>query len=74
MRDRDDSGFLAEDAADRRTALEEAVMLVDGLDNPHHFGNEILQIAESFYEWLRRRPSIQPVRLVITAGPVEDQP
>lgn len=69
-----DLDYVIEDGQDRRTALHEAVRLVQGVDSPHLFGGNVLRIAEEFYLFLRARESLTPVRLVLTAGPVTDQP
>lgn len=72
--DASDEQYLTADAEDRRAALEQAVTLFDSALDAHKMSNPVLFTAEAFYMWLRARPSIQPVRLVLRHGPVETQP
>jgi hypothetical protein len=59
-----DAAYLAEDARDRRAALQAVSPLL-------YIGSEpglALEFAELAYRWLQRRDSLRAVSLVITAG------
>jgi len=68
------TSFTTEDAADRRAALEQAVQLFDAALDAHKMTGPLLNTAEAMYQWLRRRPSLRPARLVLKHGRVENQP
>jgi hypothetical protein len=70
------AAFLAEDADDRRTALEVAAAMFDDgsfLPPRHSHANNVLHIADEFYAWLRARPTVQVASVTLTAGPVTEQ-
>jgi hypothetical protein len=68
------AAYLEADAEDRRVALQQAVALFNAALDAHRMSGPVLDVADSYYWWLRRRPSLKPARLVIQHGPVVNQP
>lgn len=73
-RDRAGAAHMQEDAEDRRAALRQAVALFDAALDAHKMAGPLLDVADAMYAWLRTRPSLKPVRLVLTHGDIEQQP
>ena len=63
----DETEYFTEDATDRRAALDAGVRSAD------HDPGEVLRHASRFYDWLRKRPSIVPVTIVVGAPVITDQ-
>ena len=70
--------WVAEDAIDRRTALEVAASMVESGDGAyfprHEHTGGVLHIADVYYAWLRERKSLLPRALTLNAGDVRPQP
>ena len=68
--DRDEM-YFAEDAIDRRAALESATEIaasVVAFDSPHQIETFLISLANVAYLWLRQRDSLKAVRLELLAG------
>lgn len=67
-----DEIYFAEDADDRRAALESATALVAannaGYLPPHEVETALTHLADAAYLWLRGRDSLKAVRLELLAG------
>ena len=69
-----DDDYMAADATDRRVALEQAcVLFAADAAAGRHAGN-VLDAADVLYAWLRSRPTLRPVRLVLRHGPIQRKP
>jgi hypothetical protein len=67
--------YLDEDAADARLALEQAVATLETGEGSWPFPSvPVVEAAEAYYRFLRKRESLNAARLIVTAGPVVIQP
>ena len=68
-RTQDEAGDFAEDAIDRRTALNAAVALITADDdvNPRE-AHHLIPWADDLYYWLRQRVTLRAVSLTLTPG------
>jgi hypothetical protein len=64
----DYEAYRQADAADRRLAAQISARITDPL------GDSFEARADRVYAWLRARATVQPARLIVVPGPVQDQP
>jgi hypothetical protein len=67
-----DDDYLSADATDRRVALEQATVAYAAEVRQGRAGFDIRIVAQDMYVWLRQRPSIVPVKLVLRHGRVRE--
>jgi hypothetical protein len=69
-----DDDYMAADATDRRVALEQACVLQAAETTAGRHTGSVTDAAEDLYTWLRRRPSLVPVKLTLRHGHIHSQP